>query len=544
MRYDFQTFRGDLSGGVTATVVSLPFALAFGVASGLGAAAGLYGSIAVGFFAAVFGGTRTVISGPAPSVTIAMAVIVATHATNLAEALTVVVMGGLLQILLGLSGIGRFVVYTPYVVISGVMSGIGIIIMLIQVAPFLGSPAVSGGAIGSIQALPEVMASINVRALGIASATLAIAALWPARLAKYLPAPLVALVAGSLIGILWLNDAPVIGPIPAGLPELGFALPSIGFLVRSLEPALILALLGSVDTLLAGLVADSLTGSRHNPNRELVGQGIGNTVAGLIGGLPGAGASVSTATNINAGGRTRVSGVLRSAFMLMLLFGLGRLVELIPHAVLAGILMKVGWSLVDWKLLAHARHLRHDHLVVILTTMSLTVFVDLITATAVGLIVAGMTHARQLEHLELDSVISVPLRDRSFFSDQEDIDSVDHYSARVGLVALKGGFTVASSRRLVHVIGPDIKDHEVVILDFSGTTYLDDSAARLIGELLDVARQKQTEFIIMGLSDAVAHTLFAFGILRRVPKDQMVATMEEARRAAHRLLPERTAETM
>ena len=342
LNYDFQTFRGDLFGGVTATVVSLPFALALGVASGLGAAAGMYGSIAVGFFASVFGGTRTVISGPAPSVTVAMAVIVTTHASNLSEALTVVVMGGLLQVLLGLSGIGRFVVYTPYVVISGFMSGIGIIIILIHLLPFFGTAVAPGGVVGALHALPQALDNINYSASAIAIVTLVLMTFWPRTLARYLPPPLVALIAGTLLGVLWLNDAPVIGTIPSGLPELHLGLPSAGFLIRSVEPAIILALLGSVDTLLACLVADSLTGARHNPNRELVGQGIGNTIAGLIGGLPGAGASVSTVTNIRAGGRTPVSGALRSGLLLALLLGLGHYVEPIPHAVLAGILMIVG----------------------------------------------------------------------------------------------------------------------------------------------------------------------------------------------------------
>ena len=536
MRYDFATFRGDLSGAVTATVVSLPFALAFGVASGLGATAGLYGSVAVGFFAAVFGGTRTVISGPAPSVTIAMAVVVTSHATSLSEAFTVVVMGGVLQMLLGLSGFGRYVAYTPHVVMSGVMSGIGVIIVAVQIAPFFGSPAIVGGAISSLRAVPQVIANFEPHAVLVASATLATVALWPGRLARYLPPPLVALIAGSLLGVFLLTDAPTIGPIPTGLPELQLAVPSLDFVVSALQPALILALLGSIDSLLACMVADSLSGTRHDANRELFAQGLGNLFAGLIGGLPGAGASVSTATNIRAGGMTPVSGVLRAVFVLALVLGLGHLVEPIPQAVLAAILIKVGWGLIDWDLLGRVRLLPRQHLVVMLTTLGLTVFVDLITAGAVGLIVAGMAHARQLERFELESVISVPLRDRTFFADHADIAGADRYSARVGLVALKGGFTVASSRKLVDVIGADIKGHEVVIFDFSGTKFLDDSAAKLIGELLDSAKEQRTGFVLTGLSNDVASMLSAFGVLQRVPDGHVVETMDLAQEAAHGLL--------
>ena len=273
MNYDLKTFRGDLFGGLTSTVVALPVALAFGIASGLGAAAGLYGAIAVGFFASAFGGTRSQISGPTPSMTVAMAVIVTSHAADLTEALTVVVMGGLLQVLLGVFKVGRFVAYTPAVVISGFMSGIGIIIMLIQVLPFLGAPTSQEGPMGAIRDLPAALGNINPGALGIVGATLAIGIFWPPRLARLLPAPIVGLLAGTLLGVLWLTDAPVIGQIPAGLPELQLGLPSAGFLISSIQPAIILALLGSVDSLLTSLIADSLTGTRHNPDREPGGPG-------------------------------------------------------------------------------------------------------------------------------------------------------------------------------------------------------------------------------------------------------------------------------
>ena len=536
MNYDLQTLRGDVFGGLTSTVVALPFALSFGVASGLGAAAGLYGAIAVGFFAALFGGARSVISGPAPSMTVAMAVIVTTHATSLTEAMSIVVLGGLLQVLLGALGAGRFVVYTPYVVVSGFMSGIGVIIMMIEVLPFLGAPPAPGGFMGAVAALPEVLGNINADALGVGAAALAACACWPRRFARFLPAPLMALVVGSLLGVLWLNDAPTIGRMPTGLPGLQFELPSAGFLAEALQPAIVLALLGSIDSLLAALVADSLTGSRHKPNRELVGQGIGNVAAGLIGGLPGAGATVSTVTNIRAGGQTKVSGVLRATLLLALLLGLGRYVESIPLAALAGVLMKVGWDIIDRRLLARARHIRREHLFVMLMTLGLTVFVDLLTAVAIGLIAAGMAHARHLERLEIDNVVSVPMLDHIFFGKAKEPIAVNPYAARVGLVGLRGSFTVASSHELVAAISADIKEHEVVIFDFTCATHLDDSAAMLIRRLMDVAAQEQTGFIVMGLAGDVAETLRALDVLRDAPEGCIVENLDEAREAAKKIL--------
>ena len=536
MQYGWKTFQGDVFGGITSAVVALPVALAFGIASGLGAEAGIYGAIAVGFFASVFGGTRSQISGPTPSMTVAMAVIISTHANSLSEALIVVVLAGMIQVLLGVLRIGRFVVYTPHVVVSGFMSGIGIIIMLIQILPFLGAPTSPEGPMGALRDLPAAITSVNPSALAIALLALAIAVFWPRRADRLAPAPLVALISGALLGIFLLTGAPTIGEIPEGLPGLQFEMPTADFLLGALHPAIILALLGSVDSLLTSLVADSMTGTRHKPDRELVGQGIGNIVSGLFQGMPGAGATIGTVTNIRAGGSTPVSGVIRALFLLALLLGGGKYLEPIPHAVLAGILMKIGWDIVDWRLLLRIHRLRRDHLVVMLMTLLLTVVVDLVTAVAIGLIVAGMNHARQLKGLELDSVFSVPVLDRTFFAGEEGMEISDPLQARVGMVALRGTLTVASSRNLVSVIGADIKDHEVVIFDFSDALYLDDSAAMVIEQLLQVAADADTSVIVVGLSGGVAEMIDTLDVLRGVPEDRVVDRLAQARGIARSIL--------
>jgi len=542
MAYSAQALRGDVFGGVTAAVVGLPVGLAFGEASGLGAVAGLYGAIAVGFFAAVFGGTRSQISGPTGPMAVAMAVIVTTHAETLSEALTIVVMAGMIQIALGLMRIGRFVAYTPYSVVSGFMSGIGVIIILLQTVPFMGGPVRTGGPIEAIRAWPETLGSLNFSALAIAIVTLAVGTLWPAQLRKYLPPALAALIAGSALSILWLSDTPVIGEVPTGLPSLHLPEVAPGLLARSVEPALILALLGSIDSLLTSLVADAMTRTRHNPNRELVGQGIGNTIAGLIGATPGAGATMGTVVNIRAGGQTRVSGALRAAILLALVLGLGRYVESIPHAALAGILMKVGWDIIDWRFITRIHRVQREHLLVMFITLGLTVFLDLVTAVAIGLIAAGMASARQLERLQLDSVVSVPLLDNSFLKEWRNREAADAFSARVGLVALRGTFSVASSSELISTIGADIRDHEVVILDFTDTVYVDDSAALVVEQMIDIAIAEDTETIVLGLAGLPAVTLQALNVLDLVPDDRFVSTLDEARDVAERLLDERAAD--
>ena len=534
--YRLATLRGDLLGGMTAAVVALPLSLAYGVASGMGAAAGLYGAIAVGFFAAVFGGTPTQVSGPTAPMAIVMAVVITSYAKSLPEALTVVVLAGLLQALFGVLRLGRFVAFTPYVVVTGFMSGIGVLVMAIQVLPFLGSEPVPGGAVGMLSALPTALSRIDSGALAIGCVTLAFAIFWPPRLAKYLPGPLAALIPGTLLGTFWLHEAPVVGPVPAGLPIPHLELPSLEFLARAVEPALILALIGSVVSLLTCLVADSLTRTSHDPDRELIGQGIGNAAAGLVGGLPGAGTPVYTVPNIRAGGVTRAAGAVFALLLLALLLGLGPYVESIPLAALAAVLMKVGWDLVDWHFLTRLHRVRRDHVVVMLTTLGLAIFVDLVSAVALGLVASGLARAAQLEQTEHDSVVSVPLLDQMFLFEGEDVEGEDPFSARVGMVALKGSLTVTSSRKLVRTISMDLGEHEVVVFDFSGATFIDDSAAMLVKQLIEIAIDEGTPAIVMGVAGEVAATLGALDALQGVPRERIVEDLDEARQAARRLL--------
>ncbi|MYB11300.1 MAG: SulP family inorganic anion transporter [Acidimicrobiia bacterium] len=271
MSYNLHSFREDSFGGITAAVVGLPTALAFGVASGLGAVAGMYGAIALGLFAAIFGGTRAQISGPTGPMALAMAVVVTSHAESLEEAFTIVVMAGLLQICLGLLRIGRFVVYTPYSVVSGFMSGIGVIIILVQTLPFLGTEVELGGPIDAVRSWPDAFGDVNFNSLAIAAVSLAVCVFWPPRLRAFVPSMLMALVVGTLLSLLWLDNTPVIGDVPTGLPD--FELPELSgdVLARAVQPALTIALLGSIDSLLTSLVADSMTRTSHKPNRELIG---------------------------------------------------------------------------------------------------------------------------------------------------------------------------------------------------------------------------------------------------------------------------------
>ncbi len=569
-----QTLRGDIFGGLTAAVVALPLSLAFGVASGLGAIAGLYGAVAVGMLGALFGGARTQISGPTAPLSVAMSVVFIDYAgEDLSKALAIVALAGLIQVLMGALRLGSFVAYTPYSVVSGFTSAVGIIIILVQVLPLLGTEVALGGALRSLRSWPDAIINTDPSALALGVITLAICIYWPERLKRLLPPSVAALLIGTTIGVLWLNDAPVIGEVPTGLPDLTLPEIPLGDLGAALPAALTIALLGSINSLLTAMVADSVTRQTHDPNRELIGVGAANVVVSLIGGVPGAGATSCTVANVRAGGRSRLSGVICAGILAALVLGLGSYIDSIPHSVLAGILIKIGFDIIDWRYLSRIHRIQRDNLVVLILTLGLAVVSDLVVAVAVGLIAAAMTSARQIERLELQTVVSTPLLDMTFLSNPEaladpetsetsslsglddggdsddlsldsfDLDSFDLESddddlfrARSGLLSLRGSFTVASSIKLFGTMSADVAGHEVVIFDFSETIYIDDSAALVIGQLIDAALDESTQVIVMGLTGQTKETLRLLGSLKNVPDDHFVDSIDEARTIAQRLL--------
>lgn len=399
-----ENLSGNMFGGITAAVVALPLALAFGVQSGMGAIAGLYGAIALGILAALFGGTRTQISGPTgPMAVVASAVIageIAIYGSLEAALGTIVatfVLAGVFQVIMGISRIGQYIRYMPYPVISGFMSGIGLIIIIMQVFPFFGLSSPQS-IIEVVSSLGTVFTSMDFQAVSLALATIAIIYLFP-RITKAIPSTLVALISLSIISTLLGLQVPIIGDIPQGLPDV-----HIDTLLAMdwhhpmviVIPALTLAALGAIDSLLTSVVADNMTKTQHNSNKELIGQGIGNTVAGLIGGLPGAGATMRTVVNINAGGKSNLSGVVHGLVLLVVLLGAGAYAKLIPLPVLAGILITVGIGIIDYKGIKHIFRVPRADAVIMLIVLTLTVFVDLLQAVAVGMVMASILFMKQM----------------------------------------------------------------------------------------------------------------------------------------------------
>lgn len=536
--YDLERLRGDLFGGVTAAVIALPLALAFGVASGAGAIAGLYGAIAVGFFASVFGGTPAQVSGPTGPMTVVMAAVVATHANNLQEAFAIVVAGGALQVMFGVLRVGRYVSYTPYSVISGFMTGIGVIIIIVELLPFLGVPAATGGVMGTLKALSQLRPpDIHVGAALLALCALTVLIVWPKSLQRIIPAPLAVLISGTLIAAFAVSGEPVIGPVPSGLPEFKLPVFSVSGAPTILQAAFILALLGSIDSLLTSLIADTVTRSRHDSNRELIGQGIGNMIAGLIGGLPGAGATMRTLVNIRAGGRTPVSGVVHALMLLGIALGLGPLVSHVPQSVLAAILLKVGWDIIDWRYLKRMRSAPRDKFIVMLITFALTVFVDLITAVGVGIILASFVNARAMAEEQMKGVGLAAGEDALDSFAPEEREILRKVNGRILVTSFRGSFSYASARELARRASPQLTGVEIAIFDFSNVSYVDTSAALAVEECIGLAIENGQSAFAAGLSDKAAQVFDGLGALDHIkPADRFPTRRQAIEAAAARLL--------
>ena len=537
MNYDSANFRADLRAGIVSAIVVLPSALAFGVVSGLGPIAGLWGAVAVGFIAAAAGGTRVQISAATAPVALAVSFVLVRYADSPVEALTIIFIAGIMQVLLGLLRIGNLFQYTPHSVTSGFVSGVGVMVVLLQVLPFFGADPVLGNPIDSIRHWDDAARDMDFHALGVAVATFVICAGWPKQWRKYVPSAAGALVCGTILGAWVFDGAPRISEVVEAPSFWAMEMPGGGFWT-AVGAAMTIALIGSLSSLLSASAADSMTGHQHDPNRELLGVGIGNAVAAMFGGLPGAGSPGATQSNIRAGAQTRVSGAVSAVVALVLIVVLSGLIDNVPYGVLAGILLWLGLSLIDWRLITHLYRAQPEHMAVMLLTLGLTVFVDLLVAIAAGVVVAALAASRRFERLELDSVLSVPMLDAVFFADSDrvDITQFDAFAARVGMVKMRGSFTVASSNRLRIAISKDIQEHEVVILDFSETSYIDDSAALVVEQLIDAAMEHDTECIAIGLDSLPSGSLQSLDVLHRVPGDHFVASFDDARLIAARLL--------
>ena len=524
----FRNFRGDLLGGMTAAIVALPLALAFGVSAtadvpDTGAIAGLYGAIGVGLFASLCGGTPSQISGPTGPMSVVMATIFSSlmkedPESGLAMAFTVVMMAGLFQILFGVLKLGKYITLMPYTVISGFMSGVGLIIITLQIAPLLGYKA-SSRVVSSIQQLPDAVLNINPVALGLGLLTLVIVFAAPPRLNRVLPAPLIALVVCTLISAYGFPDSgiPVIGKIPAGLPEFHLPVFHLKSAKTILGFSVMLAMLGSIDSLLTSLVADNITHTQHDSDRELIGQGIGNLVAGIMGGLPGAGATMRTVINAKSGGRTPLSGVIHALVLVTIVIGASPLTEPIPNAVLAGILIKVGIDIIDWSFLKRAHKLSLKGAGVMYLVMFLTVFVDLITAVAVGAFLANLLTIESLTKLQVETMrtITGPTDDQQLSDIEKGI--IAQADGQILLFFFSGPMSFGAAKSISQRLSI-VKSFKVLILDLSDVTRVGITASLAIENILKDAENSGKVVFLVGVHGQVAQRLHKIKAIDELPK--------------------------
>ena len=558
----FNNIRGDIYGGLTTAVVALPLALAMGVSSGAGPIAGIYGAIFVGFFAALFGGTPAQVSGPTGPMTVVMAVIFTQYTTmfpdnlqhGVALAFTVVVMGGLLQILFGILKLGRFINLIPHPVVSGFMSGIGVIIILLNLGPLFGQPPIPSP-LASAKALTMILDHSVPSALMIGGLALAIVYLLPRRINRVIPSPLLALIIGTLTLYFWqgadiaavtengktlykLGEVSVLGNIPFGFPVPQMPAIELSLLVTMLKSALILAALGSIDSLLTSLVADNVTRTYHESNRELIGQGIGNTISGLFGALPGAGATMRTVVNVRAGGLTPLSGALHAIVLLAIVLGAGTVAAYIPHAVLAGILVKVGTDIIDWDYLKRMRTAPKAGIAIMFTVFGLTVFVDLVTAVGIGMIMSAFLFMQRMVDLQLSSITAITSPEEESPLSDEEAEILKEANGRILLFHISGpmsfGAAKSTARRLAR-----FDEYDVLVLDLSDVPQIDFTSCRALEDMLHNAQHMGRDALLVGCKKQVRQMLDRQGVIDKYADHQMATRRITALKKGLRLVRER-----
>lgn len=538
-RFEDFNLKGDMFGGVTTAIISLPLALAFGVASGAGAEAGLWGAIMVGFFAALFGGSNTLISEPTGPMTVIMTAILTSMMakypeTGMAMSFTVVMMAGAFQVLLGTLKLGKYVTLMPYSVISGFMSGIGIILIILQLSPLMGFSAPSGGVLGTLSALPGMLMNIHFSELFLGLLTLGLLFFFPKKYRKFVPAQLVALVAVTLLSVMFFDVESIrrIGEIPAGLPALVLPHFNTEIFMTMVIDALVLGTLGCIDTLLTAVIGDSLTRKEHDSDKELRGQGLANMISGLFGALPGAGATMGTVTNIQVGARSPVSGMIRAIVLALVVLVAGGLTEPIPMAVLAGIAVYVGLNILDWSFLQRAHKISLQSMGVMYGVMFLTVFVDLIVAVGLGVFISNIIIIETLSREQARKVKAIS------DADDNDVPLTDAERAILDKAAGKvlffylSGPMIFSVSKAISRQHSSISDYQVMILDLSDVPMIDVTVGLALENAIKDAQDASCEVFLLCPSERTRQQLEKFRILDLIASGNNCSSREQALQAA------------
>ncbi|ALM69951.1 SulP family inorganic anion transporter [Vibrio vulnificus] len=538
-RFNDINLKGDLFGGVTTAIISLPLALAFGVASGAGAEAGLWGAILVGLFAALFGGSSTLISEPTGPMTVIMTAVLTSMVakypeSGIAISFTIVMMAGAFQVLIGTLKLGKYITLMPYSVVSGFMSGIGVILIILQLSPLLGHAAPAGGVLGTLSALPETISNMKFSEFFLGLLTLGILFFFPKQYRKYVPAQLVALVVVTLLSVIIFDfdDVRRIGEIPTGLPSLVVPVINGEIFTAMVIDALVLGTLGCIDTLLTAVIGDSLTRKEHDSDKELRGQGFANMISGLFGALPGAGATMGTVTNIQVGARSPLSGVIRALILALVVLVASGLTEPIPMAVLAGIAVYVGFGILDWSFIQRAHRVSVQGMAIMYGVMLLTVFVDLIVAVGLGVFISNILIIERLSREQAKQVKAISDADEN---DVPLTDSerglLDRANGKVLFFYLSGPMIFSVSKAISRQHS-SISDYEAMILDLTDVPMIDVTVGLALENAIKDAQEAQCDVYLLCPNERVREQLEKFHVLDLVPDENTFKFRYEALNAA------------
>lgn len=519
--------RVDLMAGLTVAVIALPLALAFGVASGLGAITGVWGAICGGIFVGLFGGSNVAVSGPTGPKTVQLAAIMQNYAIpdggpDLVFAFGIVTLSGIIMIAIALFRVGRFIYYTPYSVVSGFMCGIGLIIITLQINPFFGLPSQSSVA-AAIKFIPTALTNFKIEALLVSAATFSTILIWP-RITRitWLPGPLVGLIVGTAIANLLSLDIAYIGDIPTGLPQ--FYLPDLSRISLMIAPAVALAGLAIFDSLMTCLVADNMTGERHSSDREIFGQGVTNVAAGVVGGLTTATATMRTVANIRCGAKSPLAALTHGVVLLALVLGFAPFASNIPMACLAGILVKIGIDILDYRVLPVLRRIPLTDKICFWTVLVVTVSIDLLVAMGIGLAIAFFRFVKEMSDLYKNEVVNLTdIKDT--WPGEELIPQ--NLKERILILRPEGPLFFGTADTLFRTIDR-LVHFDVLIIRLRRVPMIDLSGAFALEDLVNKAKSRGTVVLLTSLNSNVRNTLDQLGILDKVGRQHCFEKFEDA----------------
>lgn len=515
-------FAGDVLGSLNSAIVALPQALAFGVATGFGASAGVWGAIILCFIAGLLGSKVPLVSGITGPVTIVIASIMAALNADISSVILVIFMAGILQVILSLTSLPAIVKYVPYPVISGFMNGIGVIIIIMQINPLLGCPVMSN-TITSISAFFKNLNSVNYDALLIGFITLVIVFAIPKKFNKIIPSQAIALVICTLLSMKLGLNVDKISNISISFPHLTLPKADLHAVITYFHYAVTLAIVLSSESLLTVLVADSLLKTKTPSKGMLLGQGVGNMVCALTGSLPGSAATMRTVAAINTGSSTKLTAVINPLILMFLLFKLSGFVAEIPLAVLAGILIKIGYDIIDVKLLKVVKFAPRDDLYVLTLVFFLTVFYNLIVAVGAGITCAALLYAKRTA--DSAKLVQKTVYDKDIVKLEKLLEK--DYNHKIRVVHIDGQFFFGSATQLISQFD-EILGTKYLILDYPSENLLDISAIFALEDIIIRLQSQKVKILVVLKSDKVKEQFEKHGIVNQLGDEHIFRTEPDA----------------